>query len=87
MADSEDNPPLGEGKDDDVRILARRIVFEMRIVLESIAIGLETLAEQTEALFIRDEIGVLKKLAEQARECIEGFAEVVDPKAHAPNGN
>ena len=75
MADSQDNPPNGEGNH--IRIEGRRLVFEVRIVLESVSHGLEALISRPEALFLKEELGVLRKLTTQAAEALEAFSELI----------
>ena len=75
MAEDENTPANGEGNH--IRIEARRLVFEVRVVLESVAHGLEALAARPEALFLKEELGVLRKLAAQAAEALEAFSEVI----------
>lgn len=74
MAENENNPPADEGN---IRIEARRLVFEVRVVLESVSHGLEALAARPEALFLKEELNVLRKLAAQAAEALEAFGEVI----------
>ena len=62
---------------DHIRIEGGRLVFEVRVVLESVAHGLEALAARPEALFLKEELGVLRKLTAQAAEALEAFAEVM----------
>ena len=75
MADSQDTPPNGEGNH--IRIEARRLVFEVRIIMESVAQGLEALQALPEAVLVKDQLGVLRKLAAQAAEALEAFSEVI----------
>ena len=82
MADENNTPPSGEGKgDSDIRIEARRLVFEVRVVLESVAHGLESLISRPEAIFLKEELGVLRKLTTQAVETLEAFSDVISAKA------
>ena len=75
MAENENTPPNGEGNH--IRIEARRLVFEVRIVLESVGHGLEALISLPEALFLKEELGVLRKLTTQAAEALEAFSEII----------
>lgn len=74
MAENDNTPPADEGN---IRIEARRLVFEVRIVLESVAHGLESLISRPEAIFLKEELGVLRKLTTQAAEALEAFSEVI----------
>jgi hypothetical protein len=64
--------------DDTLRIEGRRLLFEVRIIMESVAQGLENLQARPEALFIREELGVLRKLTTQAAEAVETFGDVLE---------
>ena len=75
MADSEDTLPTGEGNH--IRIEARRLIFEVRIIMESVAQGLEALQALPEAVLVKEQLGVLRKLAAQAAEALEAFSEVI----------
>jgi hypothetical protein len=59
MADENNTPPTGEGN---LRIEGRRLVFEMRVILESVSHGLEALQARPEAVLIKEQLGVLRKL-------------------------
>jgi hypothetical protein len=72
---SKENGIMAEN--DDIRIDVRRLVFEVRIVLDSVSHGLEALAARPEAILIKEELGVLRKLTAQAAEAIEAFAAVI----------
>ena len=74
MAENENTPPADEGN---IRIEGRRLVFEVRIVLESVGHGLEALISRPEALFLREELSVLRRLTTQAAEALEAFSEVI----------
>ena len=78
MADENNTPPNGEGNH--IRIEARRLIFEMRILLESVSHGLEALQTRPEALFIKEELGLLRRLTTQAAEAVEAFGEVLEAK-------
>ncbi len=67
-------------EDDNIRIESRRLVFEVRVVLESVSHGLEALATRPEAVFLKEELGVLRKLTAQAAEALEAFSEVLVDK-------
>ena len=75
MAENENTPPAGEGN---LRIEGRRLIFEMRILLESVSHGLEALQTRPEALFIKEELGLLRRLTTQAAEAVEAFGEVLE---------
>lgn len=77
MAENKNTPPAGEGN---IRIEARRLIFEVRIVLESVAHGLEALQARPEAILLKEEMGVLRKLTAQAAEAVEAFGEVLEGK-------
>ena len=77
MADENNTPPAGEGN---LRIEGRRLIFEMRILLESVSHGLEALQTRPEALFIKEELGLLRRLTTQAAEAVEAFGEVLEAK-------
>ena len=66
--------------EDNIRIDARRLIFEVRVVLESVSHGLEALAARPEALFLREELGVLRRLTAQAAEALEAFSELLADK-------
>lgn len=74
MADENNTPPTGEGN---LRIEGRRLVFEMRVVLESVSHGLEALQALPEAVLIKEQLGVLRKLTMQAAEALETFSEII----------
>jgi hypothetical protein len=78
MATDDNSAAAGGGN---IRIEARAIIFEVRIVLETVAQGLEALARLPEAILIREEINVLKKLTAQAAEAVETFAEALTGSA------
>jgi hypothetical protein len=67
----------GAAGDRNIRIEARALIFEVRVVLESVAHGLEALARLPEATLIREELSVLRKLIGQAGEAVETFAHVL----------
>jgi hypothetical protein len=75
MADKNNTPPPGEGNH--IRIDARRLIFEVRILLESGAQGLEALMPRPEAILIKDELGILAKFIAQAAEAVEAFSDVL----------
>ena len=75
MADSENTSPDGEGNH--IRIEGRRLIFEVRIIMESVAQGLEALQALPEAILIKEQLGVLRKLTTQAAEALETFSEVI----------
>ena len=58
----------------------RRLVFEMRVVLESVSHGLEALQALPEAVLIKEQLGVLRKLTMQAAEALETFSEIISPR-------
>ena len=74
MADNENTPPAGESN---IRIEARRLIFEVRILLESVALGLEALQARPEAILVKVELGLLRKLTTQAAEATEAFGEML----------
>jgi hypothetical protein len=75
MAENENTPPADEGN---IRIEARRLIFEVRIIMESVAQGLEALRALPEAVLVKEQLGVLRKLlAAQAAEALEAFSEVI----------
>ena len=76
MADENTTPPDGEGNH--IRIEARRIVFEVRIIMESVAQGLEALQALPEAILIKEQLGVLRKLTSQAAEALEAFGDLMN---------
>jgi hypothetical protein len=63
--------------DDHIKIESKRLVFEVRVVLESVSHGLEALQGRPEAVFLKEELGVLRKLTAQAAEALEAFAAVI----------
>ena len=75
MADENNTPPAGEGNH--IRIDARRLIFEVRILLESVAQGLEALMPRPEAILLKDELGILRKLVAQTAEAVEAFSDVL----------
>ena len=75
MAENENTPPAGE--DNNIRIEGRRLIFEVRIIMESVAQGLEALQALPEAILIKEQLGVLRKLTTQAAEALETFSEVI----------
>ena len=75
MAENENTPPDGEGNH--IRIEGRRLIFEVRIIMESVAQGLEALQALPEAILIKEQLGVLRKLTTQAAEALETFSEVI----------
>ena len=75
MADENNTPPAGEGNH--IRIDARRLIFEVRILLESVAQGLEALMPRPDAILIKDELGILAKFIAQAAEAVEVFSDVL----------
>jgi hypothetical protein len=77
MADENTTPPDGENN---ILIEARRLIFEVRIILESVAAGLEALQALPEAILIKEQLGVLRKLTSQAAEVLETFSEVITPR-------
>ena len=77
MAENENTPPAGGGN---IRIEAQRLIFEVRILLESVAHGLEALQARPEAILLKEELGLLRKLTTQAAEAMEAFAEVLEGK-------
>jgi len=68
MADENNTPPVGDGNH--IRIEARRLIFEIRILLESIAHVLES-------ILLKDKLHTLRKLVAQAAETVEAFGEVL----------
>lgn len=74
MADGNNTPLAGEGN---LRIEGRRLIFEMRILPESVSHGLEALQTCPEALFIKEELGLLRLLTTQAAEAVEAFGEIL----------
>ena len=77
MAENENTPPAGGGN---IRIEAQRLIFEVRILLESVAHGLEALQARPEAILLKEELGLLRKLTTQAAEAMEAFVEVLEGK-------
>ena len=75
MAANENTPP--DGEDNHIRVEGRRLIFEVRIILESVAAGLEALQARPEALFIKEELRVLHTLTMQTVEVLETFSEVI----------
>ena len=75
MAEDENTPANGEGNH--IRIEARRLIFEVRIIMESVAQGLEALQTLPEAVLLKEQLGVLRKLTSQAAEALEAFSEVI----------
>lgn len=75
MADSENTSPADEDKN--IRIEGRRLIFEVRIIMESVSQGLEALQALPEAILIKEQLGVLRKLTTQAAEALETFSEVI----------
>ena len=45
--------------------------------MESVAQGLEALQALPEAVLVKEQLGVLRKLAAQAAEALEAFSEVI----------
>ena len=74
MAENENTSPESESN---IRIEGRRLIFEVRIIMESVAQGLEALISRPEAIFLKEELGVLRKLTTQAAEALETFSEVI----------
>ena len=75
MADENNTPPTGEGNH--IRIDSRRLIFEVRILLESVAQGLEALMPRPEAILLKDELGILAKFIAQAAEAVEAFSDAL----------
>ncbi len=78
MATDDNTPPSGGSNY--LRIDARRLVFEVGIILDSVGAGLENLGGLPEAKPIVEQIGFLRKLVDQASEALEAFGELL--KAH-----
>ena len=74
MAENDNTSPDGENN---IRIEGRRLIFEVRIIMESVAQGLEALQALPEAILIKEQLGVLRKLTTQAAEALETFSEVI----------
>jgi hypothetical protein len=88
MADENNTPPSGEGNDDSaemkhLKIEARRVIAELIVMLESIAAGLESLANLPEAVLLRTQLETLRGLVLRALESAESFDETVSSKARA----
>ena len=66
---------------DNIRIEGKRLVFEVRVVMESVAQGLEALAARPDALFMKEELNVLSKLLGQAAETLEAFSVLMAEEA------
>ena len=75
MADENNTLPAGEGNH--IRIDVRRLIFEVRILLESVAQGLEALMPRPEAILLKDELSILAKFIAQAAEAVEVFSDVL----------
>jgi hypothetical protein len=75
MADENNTPPAGEGNH--IRIDARRLIFEVCILLERVAQGLEALMPRPEAVLLKDELGILANFIAQASETVEAFSETL----------
>ena len=75
MADENNTPPTGEGNR--IRIDSRRLIFEVCILLESVAQGLEALMPRPEAILLKDEFGILAKFIAQAAEAVEAFSDAL----------
>jgi hypothetical protein len=55
----------------------RRVLFEVKILLESVSAGLETIARSPEAQPVFERISVLQKLISQAAATVESFGELL----------
>ncbi len=75
MADENNTAPAGEGNH--IRVETRRLIFEILILLESVAHGLDALMPRPEAILIKGELGILRKLIAQAAEAVEVFGETL----------
>ena len=76
MADENNTPPADEGNH--IRIEARRLISEVRIIMESVAQGLEVLQALPEAVLVKEQLGVLRKLTSQAVEALEAFGDLMN---------
>jgi hypothetical protein len=86
MADENNTPPPGEGKDPlaeikHLKIEARRVSAELIVMLASGSAGLESLARLPEAVLLRSQLETLRGLVLQALESAEGFDEVIGSSA------
>lgn len=73
MAEDENTPPQGEGKDE-LRIEARRVTAETIVILESVAACLEAVQKLPEAILLRNQLETIRELVIKAVETVEGFA-------------
>lgn len=55
----------------------RRLILEVRVVLDSVAASLEALAARADAAPVKAELGILGKLVAQSAEAVEAFAETL----------
>ena len=74
MADNDNSAPPEQPED--LRIRIATILFECRLGVEAVALGLRTL-ELRAAEPIKSEIGVLLRLADQAGEAFEALSGVL----------
>jgi hypothetical protein len=74
MAENENTSPANENN---IRIEGRRLIFELRVALESVSHGLEALQALPEAILIKEQLEVLRKLTTQVAEALETFSEVI----------
>lgn len=75
MADENNTSPAGEGNY--IRIEARWLIFEIRIILESAAHGLEALLPRPEAILLKYELGISRKLVTQTADVAQAFNDMV----------
>jgi hypothetical protein len=71
MADENNTPPIGEGNH--ICIEVRRLIIEIRVVLECVTHGLEALLPRSEAILLKDELGILHNLVAQQLEAVEAL--------------
>ena len=79
MADAENSPPEGEGKSLlDVKAESKRAVFDLAILIDSLAHGLEALAKKPAAALVVEELGVLAKYVKDAQADIDELVRLVN---------
>jgi hypothetical protein len=80
MAENENTPPDGEGN---MRVEITTLIYEIQILFESVVAAIESLEALPEARLIREQLGVIQKLASQAGEALETLSYTI-PRALPP---
>ena len=75
MAEDENSPPNGEGNNMRVDIVT--LIYEIRVLFETVVAALESTKIQPAAKPIADQLGVIQKLAAQAGEALEALDEAI----------